>query len=694
MGNDQKLPKTNLELTMNEKDKCIHNDSKTQKSLIIANYEINRLQVDLLKAKKTIEVAKIQKKDIVILTQLFESSIQSSKKDFERQLLQQRDETTELTVKLNTEIKASNKLKILSKTRQNEITRLNESVEMTKAMVGEKENEINCSKKTILYLETDVKELETSKEVFNKTLLQQRDETTELSVKLKTEIDSGNKLKILSKVNQDEITRLNELKEISEAMIVTEKNKFICSTQTISCLKEDIKSITTSKENFEKQLLQQRDETTDLIVKFKAVIKSGNKQKMLSKENQDEITRLNESRDLLKDIKEEKERMISCLKEDIKELETSKESFGKQLLQQRKLTMVLNVQLKTEIDSRKKVTFLLKERQDEIARLNESRELSETMTEEKERIISCLIEDIKEFETSKEGFEKQLLQQRDETTELTFKLESEIDSSNKEKMLSNERKVEIKMLYEMVDLLEASAGENENELIFSTQTISRLKEDIKELETSKEGFDKQLLHQRDETGELTLKLRAEIESGNKLKILSKNNQDEIIGLNKSIDLSETIAEEKERTISCLKEDIKELETSKEGFGKQSQQQRDETAELSVRLKTMIDSGNKLKILSKERQDEITRLNESRELLETIAEEKERKISCLKEDIKELETSKEGFGKQLLQQRDETAKITLNLNTVIESGNKLKILSKENQGEIIRLNESRDLLEAS
>merc|ERR1712161_85201 len=348
-----------------------------------------------------------------------------------------------------------------------------------------------------------------------------------------------------------------------------------------------------------------RDETTDLIVKFKAVIKSGNKQKMLSKENQDEITRLNESRDLLKDIKEEKERMISCLKEDIKELETSKESFGKQLLQQRKLTMVLNVQLKTEIDSRKKVTFLLKERQDEIARLDESRELSETMTEEKERIISCLIEDIKEFETSKEGFEKQLLQQRDETTELTFKLESEIDSSNKEKMLSNERKVEIKMLYEMVDLLEASAGENENELICSTQTISRLKEDINELETSKEVFDKHLLHQRDETGELTLKLRAEIESGNKLKILSKERQDEITRLNESRELLETIAEEKERKISCLKEDIKELETSKEGFGKQLLQQRDETAKITLNLKTEIDLSNKVKMLSKENQDEIT-----------------------------------------------------------------------------------------
>ena len=111
-------------------------------------------------------------------------------------------------------------------------------------------------------------EIETSKEVFNKQLLQKSDETTALSKKLMTEMDSGNKLKILSKVNQDEWTRLRELREISETMIVTENNKIICSSQTISCLKEDIKYITTSKESFEKQLIQQSDETSDLTVKL------------------------------------------------------------------------------------------------------------------------------------------------------------------------------------------------------------------------------------------------------------------------------------------------------------------------------------------------------------------------------------------------------------------------------------------
>ena len=148
-------------------------------------------------------------------------------------------------------------------------------------------------------MKVNIKELETSKKVFKKELLQQRDKTTELSVKLKTEIDSGNKLKILSKVN--------ELKEILETMIVTEKNKFICISQTISCLKEDIKSITTSNESFEKQLIQHRDDTTDLTVKLNTDNELGMKQKMLSKENQDEIKRLDELRELLEARAGEKE---------------------------------------------------------------------------------------------------------------------------------------------------------------------------------------------------------------------------------------------------------------------------------------------------------------------------------------------------------------------------------------------------
>merc|ERR1712238_584156 len=217
-----------------------------------------------------------------------------------------------------------------------------------------------------------------------------------------------------------------------------------------------------------------------------------------------------------------------------------------------------------------------------------------------------------------------------------------------------------------------------NKFICSTQTISCLKEDSKSIKTSTESFEKQLLQQKDETGELTLKLKAEIDSGNKLKKLLKENQDEITRLNESGIMIKVIEEEKERTISFLTEDIKGLETLKEGFGKQVLLQRHETTELSVKLKMEIDSGNKLKVLSKERQDEITRLNESRELSETIAEEKERKTSCLKVNIKELETSKENFNKQLLQQRDETTELSVKLKTEIDSGNKLKILSKVNQ----------------
>ena len=115
---------------------------------------------------------------------------------------------------------------------------------------------------------------------------------------MKTAIDSENKLKILSKKNQYEITRANELRKISEDMIVIKK--IIYSTQTIPCLKDDIRYIKISKERFEKKLLQQRDESIKLNVKMKFETELGMKQKILSIENQDEVLRLDELRELLK----------------------------------------------------------------------------------------------------------------------------------------------------------------------------------------------------------------------------------------------------------------------------------------------------------------------------------------------------------------------------------------------------------
>ena len=50
-------------------------------------------------------------------------------------------------------------------------------------------------------------------------------------------------------------------------------------------------------------------------------------------------------------------------------------------------------------------------------------------------------------------------------------------------------------------------------------------------------------------------------------------------------------EEKERTISCLKEEIKEVETSKQDFEKQLQQQRDGISKITVWLNTEINAGN-------------------------------------------------------------------------------------------------------
>ena len=113
-------------------------------------------------------------------------------------------------------------------------------------------------------------------------------------------------------------------------------------------------------------------------------------------------------------------------------------------------------------------------------------------------------------------------------------------------------------------------------------------------------------------------------------------------MNESRVVSKSIEEGKERKISCFKDNIKGCETSKKDYGKQTLLQRNETKESSKTLQMKNDLSNTLKVLSKEKQDESTKLNESRLLSENIAEEKERKKSCLKVKNKELETSKEVF----------------------------------------------------
>ena len=154
-----------------------------------------------------------------------------------------------------------------------------------------------------------------------------------------------------------------------------------------------------------------------------------------------------------------------------------------------------------------------------------------------------------------------------------------------------------------------------------------MKEDSKSIKTSKESFDKQLLQQKDETGELTLKLKSETELGMKKKTLSKDNQDNIIRLNELRESLGARVGENERTISCLKEDSKFIKTSKESFEKQLLQQKDESGEWTLKLKSKTELGMKQKTLSKENQDKIIRLNELRESLGARAGENERTISC-------------------------------------------------------------------
>ena len=73
-------------------------------------------------------------------------------------------------------------------------------------------------------------------------------------------------------------------------------------------------------------------------------------------------------------------------------------------------------------------------------------------------------------------------------------------------------------------------------------------------------------------------------------------------------------------------------------------------------------------VSIENQDEITRADELRELLEARAGENESTISCVNKEITTIETSKEDFNKKILEKRKETSELSVRLKTEIEPGN--------------------------
>ena len=96
---------------------------------------------------------------------------------------------------------------------------------------------------------------------------------------------------------------------------------------------------------------------------------------------------MHESGTISKVIKDEKESMTSCWKEDIIGLETSKESSGKQILLQRHETTAFSVKFQIKIDLGNKLRVLSKEIHDGSIRLNESRVKSATIVEEKDMAI-------------------------------------------------------------------------------------------------------------------------------------------------------------------------------------------------------------------------------------------------------------------------------------------------------------------
>ena len=181
----------------------------------------------------------------------------TSKANYAKQIIQQSDDMNDMNAFI-VHLKPENELEmdqmVLPKVNEDDVIRLNELRRFLATRVGEKKSTISC-------LKDDITKFVTSKENAKKKLLEQKDEISDLSVKLSIESDSCNKIKRLSKENQTKTTRLHEIVTVSTVFKEEKENK-------ISCWNDNILGLNTSKEGSRKQIILQRHETTELSVKL------------------------------------------------------------------------------------------------------------------------------------------------------------------------------------------------------------------------------------------------------------------------------------------------------------------------------------------------------------------------------------------------------------------------------------------
>ena len=244
---------------------------------------------------------------------------------------------------------------------------MNESRKISKTKADQKEKKTSHMYENII-------ENATSIEVSKLNLIQRSDETKELSNRVKAKKDYGNQLKLTSKINQDERTRMPEIREQSATIIVTDNKKLLCSGQKLPSSKKDSQTITTSKE-ISKATQDKRTSMTDLKEKSEIMIVNANYN--LASNSQTTI----------------------CMQEEMNP--KSKETTKKQCIQQIDEINNLRFQLNNETGSGTKQKITSMENQEDINRSNKKRQSPENRAIKKKCTISCLNEACTTIKTSK-----------------------------------------------------------------------------------------------------------------------------------------------------------------------------------------------------------------------------------------------------------------------------------------------------
>ena len=562
------------------------------------------------------------------------------------------DALKSVQVKLDTSEKNQHDLRILSKSHEETIEKLNEKIVSLESDAVKSEGDIMELMSQMEELEQELQER--SEELSDtKVMLDSKTQAlsdSEQSVLMQNEEISAINQKVQLEISGHEATKA-ALEDVKQQLESTEYDL----EEAMENLASINKDLTLAKEHNDTLQTSLDEATSNLLQREQNCDKLNDELMSLKDSLNDALTTANE----LEETVTTKDGEIEKLSQELEETVTTKDGEIEKLSQELEETVTTKDGEIEKLSQELEETVTTKD--GEIEKL--SQELEETVTT-KDSEIEKLSQELEETVTTKDGEIEKLSQELEETVTTKDSEIEKLSQELEETVTTKDGEIE-KLSQELEETVTTKDGE-----------IEKLSQELEETVTTKDSEIEKLSQELEETvttkdGEIE-KLSQELEE----TVTTKDSEIEKL----SQELEETVTT-KDSEIEKLSQELEETVTTKDGEIEKLSQELEETVttkdgeieKLSQELEeTVTTKDGEIEKLSQELEETVTTKDGeieklSQELEETVTT-KDGEIEKLSQELEETVTTKDGEIEKLSQELEE---VMLSLGTVHEENDKLK-----------------------